>query len=163
MWLKSKNIPLGIKIIPVNRRQRVVFLYFELTCSQQMCLVVTSFKQAKPWLECLEVAGPWFGGIRLVGAKFLYDPWRSLAPRVEVSWWGWCWICWQSKALKKSRPCPQRGRASWAGLCPHHIHCFFIEVAPKIPNLRGYPDFGLILLICPNSERTSGSPRTSGC
>lgn len=35
VWLKSKNIPLEIKIIPVNRRQRVVFLYFELTCSQQ--------------------------------------------------------------------------------------------------------------------------------
>lgn len=64
----------------------MAFLYFELTRSQQMCLVVTSFKQAKPCLGSLEGAGPWSGGIGLVGAKFLYDPWRSSAPRGEVSW-----------------------------------------------------------------------------
>lgn len=48
----------------------MVFLYFEMTCSQQMCLVVTPFKQAEPSLEGLGVAGPWSGGLRLVGAKF---------------------------------------------------------------------------------------------
>lgn len=39
---ESRNTPLEIKIISVNRRQRVVFfLYFELTRSQQVCLVMT--------------------------------------------------------------------------------------------------------------------------
>lgn len=44
---------------------------------------------------------------------------------------------------------------------PHPL--LFIEVVPKIPNLRGHPDFGPILLIDPNSGSTSGSPRASGC
>lgn len=89
MWLKSKNIPLEIKIIPVNRRQRAVFLYFELTCSQQMCLVVTSFKQAKPCLEMLEVAGPWFGGRQIPVWPIEKPCSKGRSELAGGVWWWW--------------------------------------------------------------------------
>lgn len=60
---ESKNNPLEIKIISVNRRQRVVFPVF---CADSFPADTfgydSSFKQAKPCLEGLEVAGLWSGG-----------------------------------------------------------------------------------------------------
>lgn len=95
MWLKSKNIPLETKIIPVNRRQRAVFLYFELTCSQQMCLVVTSFKQAKPCLEILEVAGPSFGGSQIPVWPMEKPCSKGRSELAGAVWW-WCWVSWDA-------------------------------------------------------------------